>query len=74
MGYYTIRLDPDASKICTIIFPRGKYFNERLTMGIAGSPDFFQARMMGLMESLEYVHAYIDGLLCISWNSLEDHV
>jgi hypothetical protein len=21
MGYYTIRLDPDASKICTIIFP-----------------------------------------------------
>jgi hypothetical protein len=21
MGYYTIRLDPDASRICTIIFP-----------------------------------------------------
>jgi hypothetical protein len=25
MGYYTIRLDPDASQICTIIFPWGKY-------------------------------------------------
>ncbi len=25
MGYYTIRLDPDVSKICTIIFPWGKY-------------------------------------------------
>ena len=25
MGYYTIRLDPDASRICTIIFPWGKY-------------------------------------------------
>jgi hypothetical protein len=25
MGYYTIRLDTDASKICTIIFPQGKY-------------------------------------------------
>jgi hypothetical protein len=25
MGYYTIRLDPDASKICTIIFSWGKY-------------------------------------------------
>jgi hypothetical protein len=25
MGYYNIRLDPDASKICTIIFPWGKY-------------------------------------------------
>eukprot|EP00804_Cyclotella_cryptica_P023764 CCRYP_011154-RA/>CCRYP_011154-RA protein AED:0.19 eAED:0.19 QI:6/-1/1/1/-1/0/1/70/58 len=42
MGYYTIRLDPDASKICTIIFPRGKYSYLRLPMGIAGSPDIFQ--------------------------------
>ncbi len=25
MGYFTIRLDPDASKICTIILPSGKY-------------------------------------------------
>ncbi len=25
MGYYTIRLDPDASKICIIIFPWGRY-------------------------------------------------
>jgi hypothetical protein len=41
MGYYTIRLDPDASKICTIIFPWGKYSYKRLPMGIAGSPDIF---------------------------------
>jgi hypothetical protein len=34
MGYYTIRLDPDASKICTIIFPWGKYSYKRLPMGI----------------------------------------
>jgi hypothetical protein len=40
MGYYTIRLDPDASKICTIIFPWGKYSYKRLPMGIAGSPEF----------------------------------
>ncbi len=25
MGYYTTRLDPDLSKICTIMFLRGKY-------------------------------------------------
>ena len=25
MGYYTIRLDPTASKMCAIIFPWGKY-------------------------------------------------
>ena len=66
MGYYTIRLDPDSSKICTIIFPWGKYSYKRLPMGIAGSPDIFQSKMMELMESLEYVRAYIDDLLCIS--------
>jgi hypothetical protein len=74
MGYYTIRLDPDASKICTIIFPWGKYSCKRLPIGIAGSPDIFQQKMLELMESLEYVRAYLDDLLCISKLSLEDHL
>ncbi len=74
MGYFTIRLDPDASKICTIIFSWGKFSYKRLPMGIAGSPDFFQAKMMEQMESLEYIQAYIDDLLRISRNSLEDHL
>ena len=30
--------------------------------------------MMKLMESLEYVRAYIDDLLCISRESFEDHL
>jgi hypothetical protein len=55
MGYYTIRLDPDASKICTIIFPWGNYSYKRLPMGITGSPDIIQGKMSVLMESLEYV-------------------
>ena len=25
MGYYTVRLDPDSQKICSIILPWGKY-------------------------------------------------
>ncbi len=74
MGYYTIGLDPDASKICTIIFPWGKYSYKQLPMGIAGSPDIFQGKMLELMESLEYVQAYLDDLLCISRSSLEDHL
>ena len=74
MGYYTIRLDPDASKICTVIFPWGKYSYKRLPMGIAGSPDIFQEKMLELMESLEFVRAYLDDLLCISKLSLEDHL
>jgi hypothetical protein len=60
MGYYTIRLDPDASKICTIIFPWGKYSYKRLPMGIAGSPNIFQEKMLELMETLEYVRTYLD--------------
>ena len=74
MGYYTIRLDPDASKICTIIFPWGKYSYLRLPMGIAGSPDIFQAKMSELMASLEFVRTYLDDLLCISKGSLDDHL
>jgi hypothetical protein len=74
MGYYTIRLDPDASKICTIIFPWGKYSYKRFPMGIAGSPDIFQGKMSEQMESLEFVRAYLDDLLCISKLSLEDHL
>ncbi len=74
MGYYTIRLDPDASKICTIIFPWRKYSYKRLPIGIAGSPDIFQGKMSELMETLEYVRAYLDDLLCISELSLEDHL
>ncbi len=67
-------MDPDASKICTIIFPWGKYSYKQLTMGIAGSPDIFQGKMSKLMESLEYVRAYVDGHLCMSKLSLEDHL
>jgi hypothetical protein len=55
MGYYTIRLDPTASKMCTIIFPRRKYSNKRLPMGFGGSADIFQAQIMDLMTSLKFV-------------------
>ncbi len=43
-------------------------------MGIAGSPDIFQGKILGLMESLEYVRAYLDDLLCTSKLSLEVHL
>ena len=52
MRYYTISLDPDASKICPIIFPWGKYSYIRLPMGIAGSPDIFQTKMSEPMAAL----------------------
>jgi hypothetical protein len=74
MGHYTIRLDPKAVEMFTIIFPWGKYSYLRLPMGCAGSADIFQAEMMNLMEPLEYVRAYIDDLLVITRGTLEDHL
>ena len=74
MGYYTIRLDPDATKICTIIFPWGKYSYLRLPMGVAGSPDIFQSKMSELMATLEFVKTYLDDLLCITRGDLDDHL
>ncbi len=74
MGYYTIGLDPTAPKMCTIIFPWGKYSHQRLPMGFAGLADIFQAEMGNLMATLEYVRAYIDNLLVITKGSLDDHL
>jgi len=74
MGYWTIRLDPDAQKICTIILPWGKYSYLRLPMGIAGSPDIFQEKMSDLMRNLIYVRTYLDDLLVITKGTFDDHL
>jgi len=76
MGYYTIRLDPQAAKMLTIIFPWGKYSYQRIPMGYAGSADIFQAEMMKLLEkpALEYVRAHLDNLLVITRGTLEDYL
>ncbi len=66
MGYYTIRLDSTASKMCTIILPRGKYSCKRLPRGFGGSANIFQAQIMDLMASLEFVQGYMDDLLIIT--------
>ena len=55
MGYYTIKLDKSAQKICTIVTPVGKYAYLRLSMGINCAPDIFQAKMNNIMFGLENV-------------------
>jgi hypothetical protein len=74
MGYYTIRLDPMASEMCTIIFPWGKYSYKRLPMGFGGSADIFQAQIMDLMAPLKFVRAYMDDLLIITRQTLDEHL
>jgi hypothetical protein len=74
MGYYTIRLDPTVSEMCTIIFPWGKCSYKRLPMGFGGSADIFQAQIMDLMASLEFVCVYMDDLLIITRRTLDEHL
>jgi hypothetical protein len=52
----------------------GKIFLQATSDGYAGSPDIFLGKMLEVMESLEYVQAYLDDLLCISRSSLEDYL
>jgi hypothetical protein len=44
MGYYTIRLDPMASKMCTIIFPWGKYSYKRLPWAFEAQPTYYKPK------------------------------
>jgi hypothetical protein len=55
MGYYHIKLDADAQKLCTIVFPShtGKYKYKRLPMGIKIAPDVFQNVMSKLAQDME---------------------
>ncbi len=43
-------------------------------MGFGGSANIFQAQMMDLIASLEYVQSYIDDLLIITRGTLGDHL
>ena len=74
MGYYHVELSPDSKRLCTIVFPFGKYEYQRLPMGLCNSPDIFQERMSELFADLEYVRAYIDDLLCLTTSTWEDHL
>ena len=74
MGYYNIKLSNDASKLCTIITPFGKYEYLRLPMGISIAPDIFQDRMCQLFEDLENVRAFMDDLLVVSRGTYEEHL
>ena len=74
IGYNSICFDPDTSKICTLIFPWGKYSYLQLPMGTAGAPDIVQARMSELIVVLEFARAYINDLLCMTKASLDEHL
>jgi hypothetical protein len=76
MGYYHIKIDADAQKLCNIVFPlhMGKYNYKRLPMGIKIAPDIFQNVMSKLVHDMEYVKTYLDDLSILPNNSFKDHL
>jgi Reverse transcriptase (RNA-dependent DNA polymerase) len=74
MGYYHIKLCPDSKKLCTLVFPFGKYKMQRLPMGLCNSPDIFQEKMSELFDGFKFVRTYIDDLLTLTKGTFEDHL
>ena len=50
MGYYHIQLIKNASNLCIIILPWGKYWYKRLPMGVSISSDTFQQKTNDLFH------------------------
>jgi hypothetical protein len=71
---HSIRLDPDAHKVCTIMTPLGKYQYLRLPMGISCSLETFQENMSDFMQQLKFVRTHLDDLLIISSSTFNDHL
>ena len=74
MCYYHIRLSKNASNLCTIILPWGKYSYKRLTMVVAKSPDIFQQKMNDLFHGFEFIRAYMDDILILTIREWKYHI
>jgi hypothetical protein len=76
IGYYHIKLDAYAQKLCTIVFPwyMGKYKYKHLPMGIKIAPDVFQNVISKLVQDMEYVKTYLDDLMILTNSSFKDHL
>ena len=55
MGCYRLCLIEEASNICTIIIPWGKYKYKRLPMGVCNSPDIFWEKMNEMFRGFEFI-------------------
>ena len=74
MVYYHIRLSKNASNLCTIILPWGKYRYKYLPMGVTNSPEILQQKMNDLFHEFEFICAYIYEILILNKRDWIDHV
>jgi hypothetical protein len=78
MGYYHIKLDADAQKLCTIVFSWGKYKYKRLPMGIkiAWVLMCFKTSCQSLSKIWKMLRQIccLDDLLILTNNSFKDQI
>ena len=58
--------------MCTVITEYGKYRYKRLPMGVACSPDIFQAKINELLGDIEGTKAYIDDILVVKKGTFKE--
>jgi hypothetical protein len=71
MGYYHIPLYLEAYKLCTTIFPWGKYHYKKLPMGVKTSPEIFQRIMYELLGDIPKIQVYLDDIIITSNGTFE---
>jgi hypothetical protein len=78
MGYHHMKLDADTQKLCTIVFPWGKYKYKRLPMGIkiACSLMFFKTscKILSKIWNMLRQSSFFDDLLILTNSSFKDHL
>ena len=55
MVFYHIKLGPFSRKLCTIVFPWGKYEYKKLPMSLCISSDIFQEKIDEFFNGLDYI-------------------
>jgi hypothetical protein len=76
MGYDHIKLDANAQKLCTIVFPWRKIQTQTLNHGYQDclDPNVFQNFMSKLVQDMEYFKTYLDDLLILTNRSFKTHL
>ena len=71
-GFHQIPLDEASQRLTTFITPSGRYCYRRLPFGISSAPEFFQKRMLTILDGLPGVICLVDDIL-VSGACQEEH-
>ena len=69
MGYYHIQLSEDASNLCTIILPWGKYCYKNIPMGVRNSLYILQQKTSYLFQGFAFICEYMCRTLALNVRS-----